>query len=110
MSDLTNKINNFIEKNIVMPKAPKVNINSNRKKGPKASANSMPVTPKDAMGEVATQLTPKGRYTSPGDVVHDIRESKRLGEKIAGTVAGAEKIKNPATNKLEWKKKLPKIS
>jgi hypothetical protein len=62
---------------IVAPKIPKTYT-------PMRTRRSILTHPRTMGEEVAGQLSPKGRYTSPADIAQDVNESKRLARRITG--------------------------
>ena len=58
--------------------------------------------PEGFIGEVGTQLTPKGPYGSASDIASDVKESERLAGKITGT----ERRQDPVTGRTSWQRKV----
>jgi len=88
MKDLIKRINNFIEKqqlpSIPKLKVPKQQLTGFQGKRQRRKPRRRAFNPGDIIGEIGTQLTPKGPYGSPSDIASDVRESGELARKITG--------------------------
>jgi len=63
--------------------------------------------PNEPINEVATQLTPKGRYRTVGDIAEDFRESQRLGRKLTGLNPTTPNISTPQKRKYQRRTTVP---
>jgi len=92
MSNLSDRIDSFIEKKLSsLPKlsVPKQQLTGFQGKRQRRRPQRRSFKPGDVIGEIGTQLTPKGPYGSASDIASDVRESGELARKITG-------IKKPA--------------
>ena len=88
MDDLIKRIENFLEKQ-KMPfdqgsKIPSQQLTGFRGKRQRRKPRRRIFKPGDVVGEISTQLTPKGPYGSPSDIASDIKESGSLARRITG--------------------------